>query len=652
MMEIATTVSELNNKNTEMMRVDNNSKINLRIHQEQFIIKLFFITSLLTIIILILTFTTIIDYAWPFLINVSRFWEIISENNWYTSDNFNEGSYGALAMIYGTFMVGIPAVFLSMFWGFSASIFLSEYMPIKITRIVQPILEFIAAIPSVIYGVIAFVFISEWVKNIFHLNSGKNLLTAVITLSFMASPIIASISIDSMQSTPPMLRQAAKAFGATRYDIFRNIVMPHAKNSMFSSILLAFGRILGETMVVFMVIGNTPVIRWSLLSGGYTLTAAIAGEFGDARFGSAEFDVLFVLALLLIIISFIVVGLSSAIVNGNNYITKAFAIIFKPISLIFKNIKNFFMMLQKPKEFTTELIERNILRRKLSNLVIEVILGLILTFNIGIVIFLLLQVLINGLPSLNLKFFVTKPNFSDMMNGQYGVLPAFIGSIYLVFIALIISIPISTITGIYLSEFAGKNKITESIKLSIININSLPSIVMGLFVYGLFSIKFGWGKGLLPGAVALGIMMIPIITTNTINAINSIPIEHKVSALALGATHWEAIKSHTVPYSFPSIITGYILAIGRVIGETAPLLLILYGSKYSSELFVTKFINNPVRVLPLEIFQNLLFVPWDAAEIWAFAIAIVLIFLIIVLNIIAQFLKKIIRAKYEYNGAI
>lgn len=631
---------------------DRHKQLNFRLNFQHIIRFLFLLTASLTLVMLILTFLTMIDYGWAFLSNGPRLWEIISENNWYTSDNFNEGHYGALAMIYGTFMVGIPALFLAMFWGFTAAIFLSEYVPSRITRLIQIVLEFIAAIPSVIYGVIAFVFVSEWVRNIFHLNSGKNLFTAVLTLSIMASPIIASISIDTMQSTPPMLRQAAKAFGATRYDILRNVVLPHAKNGMLSSVLLSFGRILGETMVVFMVIGNSPVIRWSLFSGGYTLTAAIAGEFGDARFGSAEFDVLFVLALLLLLISFIVTGISTAIVKGNNFVTKGFSYLLFPLIYISQKIANLFASLYTKQEMTSNRIQMYIRRRTLKDLLVKILFGAVLTFNIGIVFFLLIRVLVNGLPALNLRFFISKPNFSDMINGQYGVLPSVIGSFYLVVLALGLAIPISTITGIYLSEFAEHNKFTEVIKLSIINISSIPSIVMGLFVYGAFSIQLDWGKGLLPGGIALGIMMIPIIATNTITAINSVPQYHRASAIALGSTRWEAIKYHILPYAFPSIITGYILAIGRVIGETAPLLLILYGSKYSSELFPSKFTHYPVRVMTLEIFQNLLFVPWDAAEEWAFAIAIVLVFFIVALNITAYFLKKFIRAKYEYNGAI
>ena len=145
-------------------------------------------------------------------------------------------------------------------------------------------------------------------------------------------------------------------------------------------------------------------------------------------------------------------------------------------------------------------------------------------------------------------------------------------TIYLVFLSLIISVPIGIGAGIYLAEYAGDNKLTATIRISIESLSSLPSIVVGLFGYLVFILLTGFKWNLFAGALAVSILSLPSITTTTEDAVRSLPKSYKQGSMALGASHWKAITSVLLPACLPRIITGIILAAGRGFGEAAALL--------------------------------------------------------------------------------
>lgn len=617
-----------------------------------FVIYLLFFAGTVTILILLGVVLTMVIYGGPFLTNPRRMLEIVTSTEWFPSDDINEGRYGALAMIWGSFFVGIPAIIFSITLGVTTAIFLSEFVPERITRIIQPIVEFVAAIPSVIFGVIAFLYLSQWIKQVFNVTNGRGPLNASITLALMSFPIIVSISIDALRSTPAEQRVAAKAFGATRWEIFRNVSFPHAKYSIFASVVLAFGRILGETMVVLMVLGNSPVISWDFFGSAYTLTSAIAVEIGDARFGSGEFRVLFILALILLAISFLVMATANAIINQNPLFFKLIRTLAFPLELLGRALDRVNQALAKEVVLTQEHIIKRIKYRKIRDWVYGFGFGFLFLTALTFVGFYLGTLLADGVKGLSINFLITFPTSTTIRLGQYGIYGAIIGSLSLVAVASLIAFPISTATGIYLNEFAPKTKMTNYIRLSIMNISSIPSIVVGLFVYGAFSVALNWERGILPGGIALGVMMIPIVTTNTIEALRNTPDTHRVSALALGMTNWEAVRFHKLPYAFPNIITGYILAIARVIGETAPLLLVAAAFTFSTSPYPSSLIRNPIRALTYEVYYNLLFTTNAKGPEWALNTAVVLLAIVAILNVVAYFARKLIRSRYEYHGKI
>jgi phosphate transport system permease protein len=242
----------------------------------------------------------------------TRVWDPIAEQ------------FGALPFIYGTLVTAAVSLLLAVPLGIGAAIFLAELAPQKLSDPLQFFIDLLAAVPSVIYGLLG-VFIvipmmREWVqpalKNTLGFLPlfqgpvyGMGFLTAGIVLAIMVIPYIISVSREVLLSVPRDQREAALALGSTRWESTWKVVVPFAKTGIMGSIFLALARALGETMAVTMVIGNTPTISSSLFSPGYSIAAVIANEFTEAT-GDMHLSALIELGLVLFLLTFILNGLA------------------------------------------------------------------------------------------------------------------------------------------------------------------------------------------------------------------------------------------------------------------------------------------------------------------------------------------------------
>jgi phosphate transport system permease protein len=242
----------------------------------------------------------------------TRVWDPIAEQ------------FGALPFIYGTLVTAAVSLLLAVPLGIGAAIFLAELAPQKLSDPLQFFIDLLAAVPSVIYGLLG-VFIvipmmREWVqpalKNTLGFLPlfqgpvyGMGFLTAGIVLAIMVIPYIISVSREVLLSVPRDQREAALALGSTRWESTWKVVVPFAKTGIMGSIFLALARALGETMAVTMVIGNTPTIGRSLFSPGYSIAAVIANEFTEAT-GDMHLSALIELGLVLFLLTFILNGLA------------------------------------------------------------------------------------------------------------------------------------------------------------------------------------------------------------------------------------------------------------------------------------------------------------------------------------------------------
>ena len=244
--------------------------------------------------------------AFPFF-RQCGFREFFTSSNWYPSREPAE--FGALAIFIGSALVTVGATVLAVPLGVLAAICLSDVLPFNVRQIAKPVVEILAAIPSVAYGFFALVVLAPWLQAHFHISSGVNAFNASLILGIMALPTVVSVSEDSLQAVGRDLREGSYALGATRAETLLRVVLPAASSGIFAAALLGIMRALGETMVVWMASGNAaqiPTPWYNLLEPVRTLTATIAGDMGEADHvsSSMRYSVLFAMGLCLLLFSF------------------------------------------------------------------------------------------------------------------------------------------------------------------------------------------------------------------------------------------------------------------------------------------------------------------------------------------------------------
>jgi phosphate transport system permease protein len=213
---------------------------------------------------------------------------------------------GILPLILGSLLVTAGAIVLAVPLGIGAAFYVAEIAPRRLRDVLKSIIEILAAIPSVVLGFIGMVTLVPFIKKFFDLPTGLTALSGSIMLAFMALPTIISISEDSINAVPREYKEGAIALGATHWQTLHRVVIHGALPGIIAAAMLGIGRVFGETMAVMMVTGNAAVIPKSILRPVRTLTATIAAEMGEAVRGSAHFDALFAIGIVLFVISFFI----------------------------------------------------------------------------------------------------------------------------------------------------------------------------------------------------------------------------------------------------------------------------------------------------------------------------------------------------------
>jgi phosphate transport system permease protein len=219
----------------------------------------------------------------------------------------DEPVFGALALIVGSLYVSLAALVFAVPLGIMAAVFLSDVVSWKIRNIVKPIVEILAAIPSVAYGFFAILVLAPWMQQQFGFTTGTNALNAALILAVMALPTIISVAEDSISALGRELREASYSLGATRMETIIRVVIPAAHSGIIAAVVLGMMRAIGETMVVWMASGNATQIPhpwWDLSRSIRTMTASIAGEMGEAPEGSSHRSALFAVGVLLLMMTF------------------------------------------------------------------------------------------------------------------------------------------------------------------------------------------------------------------------------------------------------------------------------------------------------------------------------------------------------------
>jgi phosphate transport system permease protein len=264
------------------------------------------------------------------------------------------------------------------------------------------------------------------------------------------------------------------------------------------------------------------------------------------------------------------------------------------------------------------------------------------------------QMAIDGIPRLTGDFFT---EFPSRRASQAGILSAWVGSILVMFVTALIAVPVGVAGAIYLEEYARRNWFTDIIEINITNLAGVPSIVYGLLALGLFVYTFGLGQSILTAGLTLALLILPIVIVTTREALRAIPQHIREGAYACGASQWQVVSDHLVPYGMPGILTGVIIGLSRAIGETAPIITIgaltfiaflppvPFTGEPAAGLFDWLF--SPFTVMPIQIF-NWTSRPDPAFHQNAAAASFVLVFLTLGMNALAIWLRYRLRKNIKW----
>lgn len=567
-------------------------------------------------------------------------------------------------LIFGTALTAFLALLLAVPISIGIALFISFYCPPRLSNLVSSVVDLLAAIPSVIYGLwgglvlVPSVFgaadavskVLGWIP-LFSgpaANPPRTVGTVAIVLAVMVIPIITSVSRDLFRQTPLLLQEAAYGLGATRWEMIRLAVLPFAKSGVVSAAMLGLGRALGETMAVLMILSPGRSFSFNLLqaSQNQTIAANIAAQFPEAD--DMGVSILIATGLVLFVITFIV-----------NYAARKIAIRKPGKGGV---IKKYFAKKRAKRKaqrggaaaVATVATRSSARSRRRLDLAMRVLIYASLAVAVIPLISVLWTVVAGGLAQFNWYFL--SHNMKGVIGGLYpygGILHAMIGTLEITGGAMLISIPLGIMTAIWLVEYAQGTKPHAVVSFLVDVMSGIPSIVAGLFAYSVFSIIFGPGtvNGFV-GSIALSILMLPTVIRTCEEMLLIVPNDLREAAYGLGVTKSRTIWRIVLPTALPGIVSGVILAVARVIGETAPLLIaagVLTGTNFN--LFSGRMMTLPVYVYD-EYSQGLAQCSAEGLALdppclpqirmeRAWSAALVLIVLVLILTIIGRLITRV-----------
>ncbi|NSW77125.1 MAG: phosphate ABC transporter permease subunit PstC [Candidatus Atribacteria bacterium] len=271
--------------------------------QESFVKKLFLVFSLLSIFTTLGIIFILVFQALGFFRKVSIV-EFLTSTKW--TPLFYEKHFGILPLLTGTVLITVIAILVAAPLGILTALFLSEYASPRVRRMVKPVLEILAGVPTVVYGYFALLFVTPLLRRFIPSIAGFNALSPGIVMGIMILPLVASLSEDAMQAVPLSLREGGYALGATKFEVAIQIVLPAAFSGITASLVLAVSRAVGETMLVTIAAGQMPQFTFNPLVPIETMTAFIAQiSMGDTPTGSLEYQTIFAVGLVLFLLTFL-----------------------------------------------------------------------------------------------------------------------------------------------------------------------------------------------------------------------------------------------------------------------------------------------------------------------------------------------------------
>ena len=281
------------------------------------------------------------------------------------------------------------------------------------------------------------------------------------------------------------------------------------------------------------------------------------------------------------------------------------------------------------------------LRNRRNERLFRLLFGTMTALLILPVLVILGTLLYKGGPVLSVDFLFTYPT-NGMTQG--GIFPALLGTVWLVSVALLVSVPLGVAAAIYLSEYAPENWLTRTINLAIINLAGVPSIVHALFGVGAFVLFFGFGTSILAASLTLAIMTLPVVIVATRESLQAVPLAFREACWSMGATRWQTIQRVVLPNSISGILTGVILEVSRTAGETAPIM--FTGAAFFLP-FLPQGVLDQTMALSLHLFVVSTQIPGVPEEL-PYGVALVLILLVLLMNSASIGLRIYLRGRKRW----
>jgi len=618
----------------------------------------------------LLAFLALLTYvlatnAWP---SIRRFGlGFLSGSTW---DGVHD-IYGAGPAIGGTLLTSALALLFAVPVALGAAIFLSEIAPAWLRTPITYVVDLSAAIPSVVYGFWAYIVLVPLMRATIEpalswLSGGRgplsapqgftgsDLFTASVVLAVMIIPTVGALSREALHAVPRIQRESALSLGATRWEATRMAVLRPARPGIIAGVILGLGRAIGETIAVTMVIGNIFLLPGTLFSSGTTLPSWIINGFSEVLPGLQQ-DALVELGLILL-------GITIAI----NVIARVILARFQerdPDAPPRRRMWPFGHHLRPagrgpldggtwgvshpPVPVGWSEARRRTRRRIVQWSVVALTAGCTLLATVPLVSVVVTAAQYGGSAVVQPGFYSgmtpigcnPRPGFTCSLGG---IGPEIQGSLILLAIASLIAIPVGLLAGIYLSEY-GRNRLGRTVSFVADVLTGVPTILLGLFVYVVFlTSDHDATHSALSGGVALGLIMIPIVTRATEEALQTVPSGVREAALALGFPRHRVTLRVVLGCARSALITGILLAGSRALGDAAALLLTASGSN-----FWFQNLSTPTASLPWFIFQNFNS-SYSNLQTDAWGASLVLLLIMLVISVGA---RLVVRSPLEGAGA-
>lgn len=578
-----------------------------------------------------------------------------------------EGRYGILALLAGSGIVTVGSLAIGVPLAVGCAVFLTEIAGKRLAGIVSTAVDLLAGVPSVVYGFFGLVILRPLVAGLTG-GLGFGALTVWLVLAIMIVPTITTLTMDALRSIPMGIREASFAMGATRWQTIYKVVLPAAKMGIVNAVVLGMGRAIGETMAVLMVVGNAPVIPGGIASPLSTITSQIALDMGYSS--GLHRSALFGMGVVLFIISASLVGIVRAVssaresgrgrsrhrrakaadravvAGGVNFDHAEAPAEHAPAQMLTADdVTPVTGAVTEAREGSRARIKRLLAegakgggnKNRTNDLMLGVFraAGIVTT---AVLVVIIAFVAVNGLPVMSLDFIFGWP---EGVNAEGGIFPTIVSTLYVTALAMLICTPIAVLAAVYLAEYAKQGRLVTFIRYAADTLSSVPSIVMGLFGYAMFVEAMGFGLSMLSAALALALMMMPIVMRTTEEAIRAVPRYIRWGAYGLGATKWQVVSKIVLPSAFPRIATGIVLAIGRAIGETA---VVLYTMGQAINLPLTPLDSGRPMTIHLYQLAN------EGINMQAaYGTALLLMLMILAFNLFARYISRRSASKSKGN---